>query len=238
VATAAGATGTIVGRTPELMTEPVKETQDGSMGATGFRKEWLDGKTVVAVGPGIGTNTANQGLVHRIVKETTVPLVVDADGLTAVAAIEGEWETRSPLLVLTPHPGEMARLTGLSTEQVQSRRVDIAREFSVRRKAYLVLKGYRSLIATPEGKVLVNPSGTPAMATGGAGDILTGMIAGFLAQFRNAKPEIVVAAAVYLHGLCGELAAARLGEQGVLAMDLLEALPEAIRSLGTTDGHG
>ena len=90
-----------------------------------------------------------------------MPLVVDADGLTALAALEGEWETRSPLLVLTPHPGEMARLTGLTAEQVQSRRVDIAREFSVRRKVYLVLKGDRSLIATPEGKVLVNPSGTP-----------------------------------------------------------------------------
>jgi NAD(P)H-hydrate epimerase len=239
VATAASATGTIVGRTPELMTEPVKEAPDGSMGANAFRKEWLAGKTVVAVGPGIGASSGNQGLVQRILKEAAVPLVVDADGLTALAAIDGEWETGSPLLVLTPHPGEMARLTGLSADQVQKRRVDIAREFSVRRKVYLVLKGYRSLIATPQGKVLVNPTGTPAMATGGAGDILTGLIAGFLAQFRDAKPEIVVAAAVYLHGLCGELAAARLGEQAVLAMDLLEALPEAIRSLGgTTDGHG
>jgi NAD(P)H-hydrate epimerase len=238
VATAAGATGIIVGRTPELMTEPVKEAQDGSMSASSFRKEWLDGKAAVAVGPGLGTSPANQGLVHRIVKEATAPLVLDADALTALAALEGEWETRSPLLVLTPHPGEMARLTGLSTEQVQKRRVDIAREFSMRRKVHLVLKGYRSLIATPEGKVLVNPSGTPAMATGGAGDILTGMIAGFLAQFRQEKPEIVIAAAVYLHGLCGELAATRLGEQAVLAMDLLDALPEAIRSLvGTTDEY-
>jgi NAD(P)H-hydrate epimerase len=220
------------------MTEPVKEAEDGSMNAAAFRKEWLDGKTVVAAGPGIGTSHNSQQLLHRIVKEAAVPLVVDADGLTALAAIEGEWETRSPLLVLTPHPGEMARLTGLSTEQVQSRRVDIAREFSVRRKVYLVLKGYRSLIATPEGKVLVNPTGTPAMATGGSGDILTGMIAGFLAQFHQAKPEIAIAAAVYLHGLCGEIAAARLGEQAVLAMDLLEFLPGAIRTLvGTTDEH-
>jgi len=231
VATAAGATGTVVGHTPELMTEPVKGAQDGSMSVSGFRKEWLNGKTVVAVGPGIGTSPGSQQLVHRIVKEAAAPLVVDADGLTALAALDGEWETGSPLLVLTPHPGEMARLTGLSTEQVQKRRVDIAREFSVRRKVHLVLKGYRSLIATPEGNVLVNPTGTPAMATGGAGDILTGMIAGFLAQFREAKPEIAIAAAVYLHGLCGERAAARLGEQAVLAMDLLEALPGAIRSL-------
>jgi ADP-dependent NAD(P)H-hydrate dehydratase / NAD(P)H-hydrate epimerase len=232
VATAASATGTLVGRTPELMTEPVKEAQDGSINAASFRKEWLEHKTVVAVGPGLGTSPGNQGLSHRIVKEAAVPVVVDADGLTALAALEGEWETRSPLLVLTPHPGEMARLTGLTVEQVQARRVDIAREFSVRRKIHLVLKGNRSLIATPEGRVLVNPSGAPAMATGGAGDILTGLIAGFLAQFRQQKPEIVIAAAVYLHGLCGELAAARLGEQSVLAMDLLDSLPEAIRSLG------
>jgi NAD(P)H-hydrate epimerase len=238
VATAASATGTIVGRTPELMTEPVKEGDDGSIGVAAFRKEWFDGKTVVAAGPGLGTGSSNQQLLCRIMKEAALPLVIDADGLTALGALEGDWETRSPSLVLTPHPGEMARLTGLSTEQVQTHRVEIAREFSVRRKVFLVLKGYRSLIATPEGKVFVNPTGTPAMATAGSGDILTGMIAGFLAQFREAKPEIAIAAAVYLHGLCGQLAAARLGEQTVLAMDLLESLPEAIRTVvGTTDEH-
>jgi NAD(P)H-hydrate epimerase len=236
VATAAGATGTIVGRTPELMTEPVKETEDGSMGADAFRTEWLERKSVVAVGPGIGTNAGSQELVRRIVREAEVPVVVDADGLTALAATEGEWERRTPLLVLTPHPGEMARLTGLSTEQVQKRRVDVAREFSERRGVYLVLKGNRTLIATPEGKVIVNPTGSPAMASGGSGDILTGLIAGFLAEFPAAKPEVVIGAAVYLHGLCGEVAAARLGEQSVLAMDLLDALPEAIRR--TTDSHG
>lgn len=233
VATAAGAAGTIVGRTPELMTEPAKEAENGSISAAAFRKEWFERKAVVAAGPGIGTSADNQALVHRIVSEVEVPLVVDADGLTALAALEGEWKHRAPLLVLTPHPGEMARLTGLSTEQVQNRRVDVAREFSVRRKAYLVLKGNRSLIATPEGKVIVNPTGTPAMASGGSGDILTGLIAGFLAEFQQAKPEIAISAAVYLHGRCGELAAERLGEQAVLATDLLEALPEAIRALGS-----
>lgn len=239
VATAAGATGTIVGRTPELMTEPVTEAADGSMSASAFRKEWLERKTVIAIGPGIGTNADNQALVHRIVREAALPLVVDADGLTALAALEGNWEHRSPLLVLTPHPGEMARLTGLSTEQVQKRRVDVAREFSVRRKVYLVLKGNRSLIATPQGKVIVNPTGSPAMASGGSGDILTGLIAGFLAGFREAPPEIAICAAVYLHGLCGELAAGRLGEQAALATDLLAALPEAIRSLSpASDGRG
>jgi NAD(P)H-hydrate epimerase len=232
VATTAGAVGVIVGRTPELMTEPVEEAEDGSMNPAAFRKDWFARKTVVAVGPGIGTNAGNQALVHRILSEVELPLVVDADGLTALAALEGEWKQRSPLLVLTPHPGEMARLTGLSTEQVQKRRVDVAREFSVRRKAYVVLKGNRSLIATPEGKVIVNPTGTPAMASGGSGDILTGLIAGFLAEFHEAEPEAAIGAAVYLHGLCGELAAERLGEQAVLATDLLEALPEAIRSLG------
>jgi NAD(P)H-hydrate epimerase len=235
VATAASVTGTIVGHTPELMTEPVEEAEDGSMHAAAFRPEWFDRKTVVAVGPGIGAGPGNQELVHRILREVALPLVVDADGLTALAALEGEWKGRSPLLVLTPHPGEMARLARLSSGQVQQRRVDIAREFSQLHQTYLVLKGNRSLVATPEGKVLVNPSGTPAMASGGSGDILTGMIAGFLAQFPTAKPEIAIAAAVYLHGLCGELAAKRLGEQAVLATDLLEFLPEAIR---TIDEHG
>ncbi len=232
VATAAGAAGLMVSHTPELMTQPVEELADGSIGESSYQPEWLDRKSVVAVGPGLGVGLANQELARRIVGEAAVPLVVDADGLTALAASQQPpWTTSSPLPVLTPHPGEMARLTGLDTKQIEQRRVEVARQFAEQRSVYLVLKGHRTLLATPDGRVLVNPTGTPAMASGGSGDILTGLIAGFLGQFPAAAPEIVIAAAIYLHGLAAELAAQQHGELSMIATDILAALPRAIASL-------
>lgn len=228
VATAEGAAPAVVSHTPELMTIPVVEEADGSMGASSFDASTLDGKTVVALGPGLGTGVANQALAARIVSEVETPLVVDADGLTALAAMK-DWQTKSPCLVLTPHPGEMGRLMGLSSAEVQQRRIEIARAFAEAKGAYVVLKGFRTLIASPDGQVLVNPTGTPAMAKGGSGDILTGMIAGLLAQFHDARPELAIVAAVYLHGLAGELAVAEGSEQTLAATDLLGYLPEAIR---------
>ena len=158
-------------------------------------------------------------------------MVVDADGLTALASDESDWGGAGRVLVLTPHPGEMSRLTGLPTSEIQKRRVEVAREFAQRRGVHLVLKGYRTLTATPDGRVLVNPTGTPGMASGGSGDILTGMIAGLLAQFADEPPERVVAAAVYLHGLAAELATEQESEQSMLATDILSCLPRAIRGL-------
>ena len=230
VLTARGAAPAIAARTPELMTEPAEELEDGSMGATAWRPDRFERATVVAVGPGLGTDGDNQQLVRRIVAQVSKPLVVDADGLTALAKGQDEvWRTPSPALVLTPHPGEMARLTGLETGEVLARRVETARDFSRRRNAYVVLKGYRTVTACPDGRVYVNPTGTPAMATGGSGDILTGMIAGLLAQFPDEDPGRVVAAAVWLHGCAGQIAAQHRTEQTTLAMDLLDALPGAIR---------
>jgi NAD(P)H-hydrate epimerase len=232
VATAAGAATAVVGHTPELMTEPAAELEDGSMGESSFCPGWLNRKTVVAVGPGIGVTPSNQELVRRVIREAKVPVVIDADGLTAMASAgEEDWGVRSPLLVMTPHPGEMGRLTGLSVAEVEHRRVEIARHFAARRNCCLVLKGYRTLIALPDGRVLVNPTGTPAMASGGSGDILTGLIAGFLAQFPDKPVDIVVAAAVYIHGLAGELAAQARGELSTIATDLLTSLPQAIAAV-------
>ena len=151
--------------------------------------------------------------------------------LTALASDESDWGGDGRVLVLTPPPGEMSRLTGIPADEIQNRRVEIAREFARRRGVYLVLKGYRTLTAAPDGRVLVNPTGTPGMASGGSGDILTGMIAGLLAQFTAAPPELVVAAAVYLHGLAAELAAEEGSEQSMLATDILRFLPRAIRRL-------
>ena len=228
VATAESATPALVSHTPELMTLPVPEDDDGSMMADAFQPIWTERATVVALGPGIGTKPANQEMARRIVREVGLPMVVDADGLTALASNENDWGATGRVLVLTPHPGEMSRLTGLPVSEIQKRRVEIAREFAQRRGVYLVLKGYRTLTATPDGRVLVNPTGTPGMASGGSGDILTGMIAGLLAQFADEPPERVIAAAVYLHGLAAELATEQGSEQSTLATDILTFLPNAI----------
>jgi NAD(P)H-hydrate epimerase len=136
--------------------------------------------------------------------------------------------------VLTPHPGEMARLTGETTKEIVARRIEVARGFARAFQALLVLKGFRTLTAAPDGRVWVNPTGNSGMATGGTGDVLTGLISGLLAQHASRPPASVVAAAVYLHGLAGDLAAAEKGQSSMIAGDLLEAIPRAFRSLKET----
>jgi NAD(P)H-hydrate epimerase len=138
--------------------------------------------------------------------------------------LSGEQRT----LVLTPHPGEMARLTGMSVSQVQAGRLEVARRFSREHACILVLKGHRSIVALPDGEAWINPTGNAGMATGGTGDVLTGMIAGLLAQFPE-RPELAVSAAVYLHGMAGDVARDQTGEMAMIATDLLHSLPEAMR---------
>ena len=137
--------------------------------------------------------------------------------------------------VFTPHPGEMARLTGKTIAEIQSHRVEVAREFSQQFGVTLVLKGFRTLIASPDGQVWVNPTGNPGMATGGTGDVLTGLTAGLLAQFPAHPVGEVATAAVYLHGLAGDLAAEEFGQQSMLAGDLLEKIPRAYKELTIDD---
>jgi NAD(P)H-hydrate epimerase len=174
---------------------------------------------VLAIGPGLGLN---RELVARLTSEAHFPTVIDADGLNSIAGTD--FRGRGVETVLTPHPGEMARLTG---SQVTDR-MATARAFAPQRNVCLVLKGFRTLIALPDGRVWINPTGSPAMAKGGTGDILTGLIAGMIAQFPQ-EIATAVRAAVWLHGRAGELAAAELTEQCVLATDLLHYLPRAIR---------
>ena len=161
-------------------------------------------------------------------------MVVDADALNCLAG--HDWKGGHALRVLTPHPGEMSRLTGQSIAEIQADRLAAARSFATARKTRntrnvtLVLKGEATLLGFPDGRVWVNPTGSPAMATGGTGDILTGMIAGLLGQFPG-DPDRAVAGAVYLHGLAGEIAARHLTEQSVIATDLLHYLSEGIRAI-------
>jgi NAD(P)H-hydrate epimerase len=207
---------------PELMTEPLEETIGGTI-ANQSVDPLTKNKTVVAVGPGLGTFPETQAFVRRVVSECRAQMVIDADGLNAIAGFEGEFGGA----VLTPHPGEMGRLIGKDAQDVNANRVEVASDFAARRNAYVVLKGYRSIIAAPDGSVYVNPTGNPGMATGGTGDILTGMVAGILAQEHLGSFIERLCLAVYLHGLAGDLAAEEVGEQSLVATDLLRFLPKA-----------
>ncbi|MGA2267543.1 MAG: NAD(P)H-hydrate dehydratase [Bryobacteraceae bacterium] len=213
VASHAGAIPVIASHAPELMTELLDETNIESI---------AEGKTVIAMGPGLGHAPEIEALVMRANAELEQPMVLDADALV------GKLE-RLPgrVRILTPHPGEMARLTGKTTAEVQKDRAGVARAFATERGVTLVLKGQRTVIAFPDGRVWINPTGTPALGTGGSGDVLTGMIAGFLAQFPG-QVDQAVAAAVYLHGLAGEIGARELGEKCLIATDILRYLPDAM----------
>lgn len=193
--------------------------------------DWADGigeRDVLAIGPGLGRDPAAVALALDLFSNAPVPAVVDADALNALSTTT--LNASGQLRVLTPHPGEMAHLCGSGIAAIQGDRVGAARRFASERACVLVLKGQRTLIALPDGRVFVNPTGTPAMATAGSGDILTGLIAGMLAQFPR-DAEDAVLAAVWLHGRAGELGAAELGEQSLTAMDLLRYLPRAMSEL-------
>jgi hydroxyethylthiazole kinase-like uncharacterized protein yjeF len=232
VATPKSVLATVAGFHPEVMTEPLDETDAGTISTRALAGEALDalikGKTVLAVGPGISRNPETSAFVRSLVVKCKTPLVLDADGLNAFEGRVGELNGKGRSLVITPHPGEMARLAGLTVAAVQRDRTNVARTFAREHELIVVLKGLRTLIAQPDGTVWVNTTGNPGMATGGTGDILTGMVAGLIAQNPERIVEAVVAA-VHLHGLAGDVARESMGEQSLVATDLLKALPEAFR---------
>lgn len=219
----------------EIMTEPLPETDSGTISLRALKEGLLDalveGKSVLAVGPGLGREAETMELVREVVNRYSVPVVLDADGLNAFSGCMKTLQAGGRIRVLTPHPGEMGRLTGQKTSEVVAHRLDVAREFAGRHGVQLVLKGFRTLTASPDGQVWVNPTGNPGMATGGSGDVLTGIVAALLAQYPDRSPTEVTAASVYLHGLAGDIAARELGEASVIAGDILEALPRAYQDL-------
>jgi ADP-dependent NAD(P)H-hydrate dehydratase / NAD(P)H-hydrate epimerase len=224
VASAESAIPQIASHAPELMTAPLRETPHGSIGITASLEGVAEGKTVIAMGPGLGREPGIAELVRAAVSRFEAPMVLDADAL--VGDIAGKPDR---IRILTPHPGEMARLTGKSIPEVQHDRAGTARTFATNRLVTLVLKGERTVIAFPDGRVWINPTGTPALGTGGTGDVLTGLIAGFLAQFPD-RHEQAVAAAVYLGGLAGEIGAREIGEKCFIATDILKYLPQAMEA--------
>ena len=223
---------TVAGIAPELMMVPLAE---GTKGAVSFKN--LDGAkldalvkqiSVVAVGPGLSTEGDAPAFARQVVEKTTVPVVIDADALNAFAGKTRLLNGKGRVMVLTPHPGEMARLTGLTVKEVEADRVGLARRFATEHKLTLVLKGWRTLVAHPDGSIAVNTSGNPAMAKGGSGDILTGIVAGMLAQFPGDVAR-AVETAVYLHGLAGDFAVQAMDEHSVLATDTVTHLSDAFR---------
>ena len=204
---------------PELMSEPLKDATQ--------LLDLLKKITVLAIGPGLGTAPETVALVKTVYEQADTPAVVDADALNALA---GALPKTNKIRILTPHPGEMGRLTGKSSKEVQSDRLSLAQNLASDSGAAIVLKGDRTIMAFPDGETWINPTGSPALAKGGTGDILTGMIAGVVGQHPNDWHRAVVAA-VWLHGRCGELAGAQLGEESTLATDILHYLPEAINEL-------
>jgi len=230
VATPKSVLPTVASFHPEIMTEPLAETTAGSISkrALARLRALAENKTVLAVGPGMSRNAETAGLVRTLVGKRDCPIVLDADGLNAFEGHAQELRAKGAALVLTPHPGEMARLTGMTVAAVQRDRIQAARTFARKHRVILVLKGHRTLIAQPDGEIWVNSTGNPGMATGGTGDILTGMVAGLIAQYPDRIAEAVIAA-VHLHGLAGDVARENMGEHSLVATDLLNALPEAFR---------
>ncbi len=221
----------------ELMTVPLLEGADGEIASANLdpkrMKSLLEKISVLAVGPGISQHPDTASFVLELVSQSSQPLVLDADALNIISKDPARLDGRNRTLVITPHPGEMARLVGGSVKSVQGDRENIARDFATSHSVTVVLKGWRTLIAHPDGSMAVNTTGNPGMAKGGSGDILTGIVAAMLAQYaRDQKPESVaraVEAAVYLHGLAADLAVLEQDEHTLLATDTVSHLSNAFR---------
>lgn len=220
-------------RFAEVMVEPVDDKKRGRFTVDSIDdiKRLCQGKDAAAFGPGIGVHKDTEDAAVNIAAKLSLPLVIDADGLNNLVNHLGIFPKRRHPTVLTPHPGEMARLAKTDAKTVAKERVKIAKNFAAAHGVHLVLKGGRTVVATPEGAIYINPTGGPGMATAGTGDALTGMIAAFLARGIPAGDAVI--SAVYIHGLAGDLAASKAGEIGMIASDLIENIPEAIRLIGS-----
>lgn len=234
VATPRSCLSAVAAAAPEYKTLPLPETADGGIDAEALDVLMNTRCDVIAAGPGLGTGTGARAVVHGLLEGTDVPLLLDADALNVFAVDPDDLRSNNGrILVITPHPGEMARLCGKTSSDIQTDRVSLARSFAVDRHISVVLKGAGTVIAAPDGNVWVNSTGNPGMASGGVGDVLTGVTAAWLAQQEDAIAACLVA--VYLHGLAGDLGAERHGEVGLTASDVVDALGLAIQEVSYQD---
>ena len=235
VATPQPALPIIAAHTPEIMTEPLLATPAGTISLRSLENGSFDaiakGKRAIGIGPGLSTNDETQQFVRRVVAQRVAPLILDADGLNAFDGRAHELRNGSGNLGLTPHPGEMARLVGSDTKEVQSNRVELALESAAEWNACVVLKGHQTVIASPTGEAYVNSTGNPGMGTGGTGDVLTGILSGLVAQYGQGLNQSgfahLLAFGVYLHGLAGDIAYAHYDEAPLMASDLIRTIPRA-----------
>jgi NAD(P)H-hydrate epimerase len=214
----------------EYMTEPLAESKDGAVTKAAVDRILELRHDVIACGPGLGRGAGVGEFVRALLERSDAPLVLDADALTVLGDDPGRVMGREERdVIITPHPGEMARLIGASIEDVQANRIDVAAGFATTHNVHVVLKGHRTIIATPEGSVFINPTGNAGLATGGTGDLLTGMIAAWLAQLLDA--EAACRLAVFLHGAAGDLAESAEGQVAMTATDVLGYLGDALNRL-------
>src|SRR3972149_939675 len=214
----------------EVMTLPLSESASGVCGYEAFDEimKFIRDKEVVVLGPGLATSEPVKKLVSRLVRESRIPLVIDADGINCLAEdVKVLGKAKAPI-VITPHPGEMARLVDMTAKYVQTDRIGVASRFAKENKVIVVLKGARTVIAEPSGRIFINPTGNPGMATAGTGDVLAGMIGGFIAQ--GYTPLDASNMAVYVHGMAGDEVAKKKGQVGMVAGDMLNILPQVMNS--------
>jgi len=215
----------------EVMTSLLPETVDGTLDESALDRilSLAADKKCIALGPGLGTAEETSNLVRRLVAESPVPLIIDADGLNCLAGrLDAVANARVPV-VLTPHPGEMSRLSGVSSAEVQADRVGSARSFARKHGVFLVLKGAATVVADPDGTCFINPTGNSGMASGGMGDVLTGLIAGLLVQ--GATPIDAACTGVFLHGRSADVLAGDIGPFGYLATDVMDEIPARLGEL-------
>lgn len=215
----------------EAMTCPLPETTDGQLDPSAFKPimDLLSEKKCLAIGPGLGMSAETHRLVRQIIRQCPCPMVIDADGLNSLVGETALLKDLSAPAILTPHPGEMARLTGKTTTEIQNDRMGCARRAAEKYQVHVVLKGARTIVAHPDGSIYVNPTGNSGMASGGMGDVLTGLIAGLISQGYG--PEAATHVGVYLHGMAADILADTLGPIGFLAGDVINRIPEAIKDV-------
>ncbi len=212
----------------EPMTHPLPEKERGYLSDNCLDEieTLLKGRQALALGPGMGTRKGAVKLVHKLVEKSSVPIILDADALNCIAKNSEILKAKKAAAILTPHPGEMARLCNTTTSDIEKNRLETASDFAQKFRCVLVLKGAQTIVALQNGKIFINPSGNPGMASGGMGDVLTGMIAGFCAQ--GFSPENATLAAVFIHGMCGDILLEEMGKFGFLATDMVNMIPRAI----------
>jgi NAD(P)H-hydrate epimerase len=220
---------------PEVMTLGLPESVDGTVAAEALGVIPSSGADVIVAGPGLGRGEDVVSFVLGLLS-LDVPLVLDADALNALADARAKWAPRRSATIITPHPGEMARLAQSSTADVQARRIEIARDFATAHDVHVVLKGHRTVVSTPGGRVSLNMTGNPGMATAGSGDVLAGAIGGWLGQIGEASAAARLA--VYVHGLAGDLAAKEVGQVALIARDIIDQLGAAVQRVAGPDAEG